>query len=243
MPLRRPSRSRKTSAARASRAANVARLNHLALWLDYWRGKVISTRNALVLAHMPHAIGIARRVLRRSRCDAASPRDVTSDERAVIALALARVIERYDASKASFCTYMWYAVRGAVIDLWRKQGWLPKRWSQDVKMISIDQIRDDYASGFPGDVDVSAAADERLPAALVNRDGISAMEGAVETHDQCLKWLAVLSGLDEVVIRMRYLEDVSFKEIAAWLGVTRQRVSFVHRRALDRIREYEEGRS
>ncbi|KKL45923.1 hypothetical protein LCGC14_2350740, partial [marine sediment metagenome] len=81
------------------------------------------------------------------------------------------------------------------------------------------------------------------PAALVNRDGISAMEGAVETHDQCLKWLAVLSGLDEVVIRMRYLEDVSFKEIAAWLGVTRQRVSFVHRRALDRIREYEEGRS
>lgn len=189
---------------------------------------------------------MAGKVLRRAldgRAAASRPGGcgLTTDERAAVAVALARVVERYDPAKAALSTYMWYAVRGAVIDLWRRQGWFPKRWSRDVRMMSIEQMRDDYASGFPGDVDVCAAPDERVPPALVNRDGISVMEDALETHDQCEKWLGVLDGLDEIVIRRRYVDGIPFREIAAELGVTRQRVSFVHRRALGRIREYEEG--
>ena len=215
-----------------SRAANVARLEHPELWERYWRLRLVEDRNALVEAILPRAVNSASKALRgviRAR-----PHDnfgLTCDERAEVAIALIRLVTKYDPSLATFNTYAWRGLLGSVVELWRRQGWFPRRWfskgSCDVSMLSLDKIREDREKH----------QDCWVPNELVDHDSARDAEDAALAHDECLLHLSRLQGLDELVIRMRYINDVPFKSIARHLGVTRQRVCFIHRRALDIIRE------
>ena len=229
-----------------SRAANIARLKHAELWEKYWRFRSVEARNVLVKVLLPQAIGFARKALigvLRGRRSAESSIDLglTDDEKEAVAIGLVSVVERYDPTIALLSTYMWWNVRGAVIELWRKQGWFPKRWfskgayelrGHRISMLSLDKIREDH-----NDEGYASYDDNWVPAFLVDHDSMEETKNAVSSRDECLFYLNKLSGQDRTVIRMRYVEDVSFVDIAKKLRVTRQRVCSIHRRAILKLRK------
>jgi len=223
---------RKTRRKPRSREANVTALEHPRLWEEYWRTRTDAARNALTGALLPLAVGYARRIVKAASGARRVSTRLTEDETAVVSVALLCLVERYDPAFAALGTYVWWRVRGAVLDLWRKQGWFPRRFLPDagrpVRMTSLDRMR----------VNASGEDDDWLPGALVCQDGMTKVEDAVSTHDQCLCFLRFLRvPSDELVIRRHYVDDVAFKDIAVEMGVTKQRVCFIHRRALARIKK------
>lgn len=50
-------------------------------------------------------------------------------------------------------------------------------------------------------------------------------------------FIGTLSAQEQTVIRSHYLQEISFEEVAATLGVTKGRVAQIHRAALDKLRK------
>jgi len=58
-----------------------------------------------------------------------------------------------------------------------------------------------------------------------------------ELRQRLVRAVDTLPPQERTVIRSHYLQEISFEEIAAKLGVTRGRVSQIHRQALLRLRD------
>ena len=56
-------------------------------------------------------------------------------------------------------------------------------------------------------------------------------------HDQLLFYLSCLDTMDQDILRMKYLEGISTKEIAAKLNVTTRTISNHHKKAVDHLSE------
>ena len=188
-------------------------------------------------------------------------------------LTLLNSIDKFDPDKGiKFETYVAKRIRGMVIDLARKQDWLPRNIRQRAK--EIDVAVSDLANTlgrFPTDQEVAAQLGiptdkyqkEAARVALSNTLSLDAlmdardMEGyrfEVSSEDPKLQPELVLedqelqqtladgiAGLQEneqIVLSLYYEKNLHMKEIAQVMGVSEPRISQIHSRAIQKLREH-----
>ena len=188
-------------------------------------------------------------------------------------LTLLTSIDKFDPDKGiKFETYVAKRIRGMVIDLARKQDWLPRNIRQRAKEIdaAVSHLANELGR-FPTDQEVAGhlgiATDkyqkEAARVALSNTLSLDAlmdardMEGGrFELSDQDPKLqpetvledrelqetlAAGISSLQEneqIVLSLYYEKNLSMKEIAQVMGVSEPRISQIHSRAIQKLREH-----
>ena len=188
-------------------------------------------------------------------------------------LTLLTSIDKFDPDKGiKFETYVAKRIRGMVIDLARKQDWLPRNIRQRAKEIdaAVSHLANELGR-FPTDQEVAGHLGiptdkyqkEAARVALSNTLSLDAlmdardMEGGrFELSDQDPKLqpetvledrelqetlAAGISSLQEneqIVLSLYYEKNLHMKEIAQVMGVSEPRISQIHSRAIQKLREH-----
>lgn len=186
---------------------------------------------------------------------------------------LLSALDKFDPDKGiKFETYVAKRIRGMVIDLARKQDWLPRNIRQRAKEIdtAVSHLANELGR-FPTDHEVAGHLGiptdkyqkEAARVALSNTLSLDAlmdardMEGyrfEVSTEDPTVQPEAVLedqelqetlaSGIaalqknEQIVLSLYYEKNLHMKEIAQVMGVSEPRISQIHSRAIQKLREH-----
>ena len=188
-------------------------------------------------------------------------------------LTLLSSIDKFDPDKGiKFETYVSKRIRGMVIDLARKQDWLPRNIRQRAKEIdaAVSNLANELGR-FPTDQEVAQRLGiptdkyqkEAARVALSNTLSLDAlmdardMEGYhFEVSDQdpklqpelvledqelqetLAKGIAALQKNEQLVLSLYYEKNLHMKEIAQVMEVSEPRISQIHSRAIQKLRDY-----
>ena len=188
-------------------------------------------------------------------------------------LTLLSAIDKFDLDKGiKFETYVSKRIRGMVIDLARKQDWLPRNIRQRAKEIdvAVSALANELGR-FPTDQEVAAHLGvptdkyqkEVARVALSNTLSLDALmdsrdlEGYhFEVSDQDPKFqpelvledqelqetlaqgIASLQKNEQLVLSLYYERNLHMKEIAQVMEVSEPRISQIHSRAIQKLRDY-----
>ena len=188
-------------------------------------------------------------------------------------LTLLNSIDKFDPDKGiKFETYVAKRIRGMVIDLARKQDWLPRNIRQRAKEIdaAVSHLANELGR-FPTDQEVAGhlgiATDkyqkEAARVALSNTLSLDALMDArdlegyhFELSDQNPKLqpetvledrelqetlaagISALQENEQIVLSLYYEKNLHMKEIAQVMGVSEPRISQIHSRAIQKLREH-----
>lgn len=188
-------------------------------------------------------------------------------------LTLLTSIDKFDPDKGiKFETYVAKRIRGMVIDLARKQDWLPRNIRQRAKEIdcAVSHLANELGR-FPTDQEVAGHLGiptdkyqkEAARVALSNTLSLDALMDArdleghrfeVSTEDPTVQPETVLeeqelqqtlaqgiSSLqqnEQIVLSLYYEKNLHMKEIAQVMGVSEPRISQIHSRAIQKLREH-----
>ena len=197
-------------------------------------------------------------VVRRTANHLSSRTGVSADELwSAGALGILEAARRYDPSKGvKLEAFIAYRVRGAMLDELRRMDRLPRRLRN--KLAEIDRVRRTLAQQLgrePEREELAAAAgidaseldraaevgapqasiDDGAPVAAENVD----LDTLVVRREQAAalkEAVAQLSERHQMVLSMRYQEELSSKEIAALLGVSEPRICQLHNAAVAKLR-------
>jgi RNA polymerase sigma factor FliA len=224
------------------------------VWREYRATRESQLRERLVLQYAPLVKYVAGR-LRARMPDSVEQDDLVSDG----VLGLIDAIDRFEPSRGlSFQTFAVPRIRGAIIDGMRAMDFVPRsvrdklrtvhraqvtleerlgRTPEDTEVarevgIPVQQLRDlsRQASSNHANLDDFDLADELTTAA----------DHGIEEGDLSASLMRVVDQLgerDQVIIALYYFEGLTLAEIGQVLGVTESRVSQVHRRATNTMRE------
>ena len=187
-------------------------------------------------------------------------------------LTLLSSIDKFDPDKGiKFETYVAKRIRGMVIDLARKQDWLPRNIRQRAKEIdaAVSNLANELGR-FPTDHEVAdhlgmptdKYQKEAARVALSNTLSLDALMDArdlegyrFEVSDQdpklqpetvledqelqetLAKGIASLQQNEQIVLSLYYEKNLHRKEIAQVMGVSEPRISQIHSRAIQKLRE------
>lgn len=188
-------------------------------------------------------------------------------------LTLLSAIDKFDPEKGvKFETYVAKRIRGMVIDLARKQDWLPRNIRQRAR--EIDQAVSDLANElgrYPSDQEVAQRLDiptdkyqkEAARVALSNTLSLDALMDArdlegyrfevssedpnvqpemvlqdQEMQEMLAKAISSLQKNEQIVLSLYYEKNLHMKEIAQVMGVSEPRISQIHSRAIQKLREF-----
>lgn len=215
-------------------------VNETQLWERWVDERDTRARDALILMHASWARLLARDIFLRVR-----PRDIEWGEFAQNAtVGLIEATDRYDPGRGvEFRAFARHRVRGAVFNglrqLWDK---LPRsaQISDADRMDSLDDESGDPLESFVSLtiglgighlLDVASLPDStserRDPYASLERDQIQELlRRAVE----------LLPERERMVLTLHYFQHVPFVEIAEFLGLTKGRISQLHRQGIERLR-------
>ena len=132
---------------------------------------------------------------------------------------------------AAFECYVRIRIRGAMVDELRAQDFLSRR------------ARSALHKRGAGDDEAQVVALDDLAAgdvlALADRDSLTPIEYVEANAERQILASAVgkLPPRERTVVQMHYFSGVQFKKIGALLGVSEPRVSQLHSRALQRLRD------
>ena len=190
-------------------------------------------------------------------------------------LTLLSCLDKFDPSKGiKFETYVAKRIRGMVIDLARKQDWLPRNIRQRAKEIdaAVSELANELGR-FPTDLEVSQrmgvsvdkyqkeAARVALSStlsldALMDGQDLEGYRFEVSSQDpnsqpetvlqerefqQTLaQGIATLQENEQIVLSLYYERNLHMKEIAQVMGVSEPRISQIHARAIQKLRDYME---
>lgn len=188
-------------------------------------------------------------------------------------LTLLSSLDKFDPDKGiKFETYVAKRIRGMVIDLARKQDWLPRNIRQRAKEIdtAVSHLANELGR-FPTDHEVAdhlgIPADkyqkEAARVALSNTLSLDALMDArdiegyrfeVSTEDPTVQpetvledqelqetlaaGIAALQKNEQIVLSLYYEKNLHMKEIAQIMGVSEPRISQIHSRAIQKLREH-----
>ena len=188
-------------------------------------------------------------------------------------LTLLSSIDKFDLEKGiKFETYVAKRIRGMVIDLARKQDWLPRNIRQRAKEIdaAVSSLANELGR-FPTDQEVAGHLGiptdkyqkEAARVALSNTLSLDALMDArdleghrfeVSTEDPTVQPETVLEeqelqetlaqGISElqeneqIVLSLYYEKNLHMKEIAQVMGVSEPRISQIHSRAIQKLRDH-----
>jgi len=187
----------------------------------------------------------------------------------LVALANAGLVEaaaRFDPSQgASFRTFAWYRVHGAVVDGLRKATHLPRRtWARLCALRAASDFLENQGEREAGAQGRGAAAPSTADALRGIKDSLSAIrtmymtslaamvEAGLEPADEsdpvedridrarmAARLVAALDGLPErerALVRMHYWEGKNLLEAGAELGISKSWASRLHAQAVQKIR-------
>ena len=188
-------------------------------------------------------------------------------------LTLLSSIDKFDLDKGiKFETYVAKRIRGMVIDLARKQDWLPRNIRQRAKEIdtAVSHLANELGR-FPTDHEVASHLGiptdkyqkEAARVALSNTLSLDALMDArdlegyrfeVSTEDPAVQpetvledqelqetlaqGIASLQKNEQIVLSLYYEKNLHMKEIAQVMGVSEPRISQIHSRAIQKLREH-----
>lgn len=209
------------------------------LWERWATRRDGAARDALVLMHAPWARLVARDIFLRVH-----PNDVEWAEFVQNAtLGLIEATDRYDPARGvEFRTFARHRVRGAVFDglrqIWDRHLASPARGVD--RSESLDDEELDPLESFVswtvglgiGHLLDSAAS---LEVAGPSRTPYAELE---QNQMQVLLRQAVdlLPERERLIVTMHYFQHITFTEVASYLGVTKGRVSQLHRQGIERLR-------
>ena len=188
-------------------------------------------------------------------------------------LTLLSSIDKFDPDKGiKFETYVSKRIRGMVIDLARKQDWLPRNIRQRAKEIdaAVSTLANELGR-FPSDQEVADRLGiptdkyqkEAAKVALSNTLSLDALMDArdlegyrfeVSSEDPKLQpetvledqelqqtladGIASLQKNEQIVLSLYYEKNLHMKEIAQVMGVSEPRISQIHSRAIQKLRDF-----
>jgi len=225
------------------------------LWQQWRNSREPSAREALLALHLPYAKVVAAMLYAHRVHD-----DIEFDDYLQYArIGLLEAFERYDPCKgAQFRTYAASRIRGAVLDglthltEHQQQMELRRRLLAE-RTQSLAQGQADDGS-LPGSVDLFqylAQVGLGMAIGLMLEDtGMFVQPGqachrsestyqAVElrrTYQQVQNLLSLLPPAEHRVIHLHYQQGRAFEDIARELGLTKGRISQIHKAALQRLR-------
>lgn len=181
-------------------------------------------------------------------------------------IVLAGAVDKYDPSRGKFETFVGKRIRGMIIDLARRQDWVPRPTRQRAREIDkayfdiysetgqtptdhqmaerLNVTDEDYLdmltkTSVCNVVSLEEALDnyEQIPSrdedtdepqeALENEDLIRMLTEAIGT----------LRENEQLVLSLYYEKDMKMKDIAAVMGVSFARVSQIHARAIQKLKQ------
>ena len=188
-------------------------------------------------------------------------------------LTLLSSIDKFDPDKGiKFETYVAKRIRGMVIDLARKQDWLPRNIRQRAREIdtAVSSLANELGR-FPTDQEVAVHLGittdkyqkEAARVALSNTLSLDALMDArdleghrfeVSSEDPTVQpetvleeqelqqtlaeGVASLQENEQIVLSLYYEKNLHMKEIAQVMGVSEPRISQIHSRAIQKLRDY-----
>jgi RNA polymerase sigma factor for flagellar operon FliA len=218
--------------------------DELALWEQYAGGGDLAVHNALFHRYAPWSRGIARDVYRRLPVAQAEWGDYVHNA----TVGLLEAMNRFDPRRGvDFRGFARRRVRGAVFNGLRV--FLNDRGGRDETERARDRLESLSGGGSAeGDVLTQLIAQvaglglaflletaEDLPSGGVGQDPAAYAEK--RQLDRLLeRAVSALPERERLVVDLHYQQHVPFVEIAALLGVTKGRVSQLHRVAIERMR-------
>jgi RNA polymerase sigma factor FliA len=215
------------------------------LWGRWREGREIAARNALVLKYSPWARMVARDVYMRVHSLGEAWHDCAQNA----LIGLLEAMDRFDPGRGiKFETYARYRVRGAVFNGLRA---LRESLAQGSRAYDHTSAVFDRVESLE-----DGAASDLLEAFVTTTVGLGlgfllevrsfpnrneSMDAYAELEKEELS-TAVIEGIEQLsereqaILTLHYFHHVPFVDIASQLGVTKGRVSQLHKRALERLR-------
>jgi RNA polymerase sigma factor FliA len=215
------------------------------LWKRWREEREIAARNALVLQYSPWARMVARDVYRRVH----SLGDAWHDCVQNALIGLLEAMDRFDPDREiKFETYARYRVRGAVFNGLRilRESLAQSSNAYDQTRAVLDRVEsfEDSAASDPLEAFVATTVGLGLGFLLEAKsfpDREESTDAYAELEKEELS-MAVIDGIErlnereQAILTLHYFHHVPFVEIASQLGVTKGRISQLHKRALERMR-------
>ena len=161
-------------------------------------------------------------------------------------LVLLSAVDKYDPEKeVKFEAYIAKRLRGMVIDLVRKQDWIPRRVRQKATRLKRAAEELSIELGHTPSDQENLMSFEVLLDTYGNVTG-KALSGnppedayqQKELHEVLRRGIASLRENERLVLSLYYEKELTMKEIAQVLGVSAPRISQIHNRAIQRLQAY-----
>ncbi len=220
------------------------------LWLDHRSGRDPCAYQQLFFRYVPWSRAVAREVYRRIRI----PQMDWNDYAQNATIGLLEAMSRYDENRGiDFMAYAKPRVRGAVFNGLRS--FLSDAPHRDVAAERLYERLETFNVSSEGDsLDNMISAVTGLGLGLLIESGLSFdfIEGdsdvsvVVEKHQMDKLLGAVIERLPErekMVLKLHYQQYLPFVEIASLLGLTKGRVSQIHKSAIEKCRTMLEAKT
>ena len=183
-------------------------------------------------------------------------------------IAIMKGIDRYDPERDNkFETFISRRIRGMIIDLVRKNDWMPRDFRKQVRLIEETRIA---RGGDPTDEEIAQSMgmdvkkykklqrmsvimnvlsldmlvddeEEHQSLQLSSKDMSSQPEKAFlmeESRQVLAEAVSSLKEKEQMVISLYYVEELNMGQIAEILGVSEPRISQIHSSAIRRLKAY-----
>lgn len=215
------------------------------LWERWRRGREIAARNTLILKYSPWARMVARDVYVRVHSLGDAWHDCVQNG----LIGLLEAIDRFDPDREiKFETYARYRVRGSVFNGLRvlRESLAHGVCSHDNMNAVLDRVEslgDGAQSDFLDDFVTTTIGlglgflleTKSFPDREESSDAYAELEKE-ELSVAVIEALEQLSEREQAILTLHYFHHVPFVDVAVQLGVTKGRVSQLHKRALERLR-------
>lgn len=235
------------------------------IWKDYNSSGSQTDRNRLIERYWPLVGEIAREVKRKSR----TPVSVDELE-SFGAIGLIEAVERFNVEiQPSFEGYARIRIRGAMMDELRASDWVPRsirmkeqQWNKaidelvmELNRLPTDQEIAAHLKMSPPEyrrllIDAGIRSVQSLDVSIDRKDGSSVTlhdlipdipsEEAQDYSEKAIELINTLPLRERIILRLFYVEGLSFPEIADLMAFGESRASQIHSSAIETLRE---GRS
>ncbi len=184
----------------------------------------------LIATYAPLARQIAGGFVRRL------PRNVLKDD--LVAAAMSGLWDAVRKQSSEPCErfdfYVRVRIRGAIVDELRAQDWLPRR-----ARAAATQAAGEGTAAIPAVVRIDDVSEGEQGRCLATDDlahGEAALE-AKATRETLAKAVDQLPSRERHIVAEHYFRGVKFKDLGVELGVSEPRISQLHSRAMQRLKE------